>query len=208
MVHLRVKVKQIIFTITLIIIALLILRILLDLVGLSNSNAFFQLIKSISDIFITPFQIIDPSIQRELSFFNFDVFISIGFYILLGILLAEICTFFLYENFKLVIINFFDILFKLFESIFILRILLDIFYIRTGGGITRIVLDFTEWSHSVTNIILLDGRIYIGTVIVLGIIIVFDYLTDAVLRALPGSNEEVVVTKTVVTQYPYQPVRR
>lgn len=202
MAELRTKIKQIIFTITLAIIAILILRLLLDLLGLTNKNAFFLFLKSLSDIFIGPFQgIIAQDINRDLVFFNFDVFISIGFYILLGVMLAELCTFFLYDNFKLVLIHFFDIVFKLIESLFILRIILDVFLVKTGTSIVKIILDLTNWTHGVTNINFFDGRIYLGTFLVLVVVVVFDYLVDAVLRALPGSNEEQVAVKTVTTQY-------
>lgn len=201
--ELRTKIKQVIFFIALSIIALLLLRLIIDLFGLTNKNEFFKFIAAITDIFIVPFEgIVAQNISRELVFIHFDIFIAIGFYIILAIILAELLSLFLQDSSRAFILYLVDFLFKLVESIIILRIILDFFLIKSSSGIISFILIITEWTHSISATTFFDNRIFIGTIGVLLLVGFLDYLSDLLIK-----KQEVHIqpSKREVTEY--KPIR-
>lgn len=201
---LRIKVRAIILSITGFIAALLVIRIFLDIIDASSANSLVELIRDITDFFIEPFKgIVTTNIESNM---NWDAFVALLMIVLIGILISEIVTAFLYERVSDIIQNVVDTIFKVIEFFIFLRLIFDFFRIENTNGFINTVYSLTDWTRGITDATFLNGRLYWSTLIVLIIVAFLDVVTESLLNSLFKQlnlgTKKTVVKQTVVAPQP------
>src|SRR5688572_2471833 len=116
MADLRYRIRALILGIAGIIVAILFIRIILQLIAVPTSSVFVQFFYAISDFFIYPFQnAIEIPAGNPIQAVNVDALVAIAIYVLGAIALSEILTAFLYDSAEGVIQNLVDAVFKVIE---------------------------------------------------------------------------------------------
>lgn len=157
------------------------LRFLLDLFS-SSTNSFISAVRSISDIFITPFSDIVSSGFN--SNFNVDAIVAFIIWLVIGFIITGLVTAVLYERIEDIIFNFVDAAFKFLELLIFLRIVFDFFLINSSQGFVRVILDLTEWVNiGLIRTDILDNRINFDGIIVLVIVVIIDLLVESILSS-------------------------
>lgn len=185
--EIRSRVRAIIFGITGIIVAFLIFRIGLDLIGASTTNAFVKIIFDISNYFITPFiGLIEVQVSGIPSRLNFDAILALGVYVTFAIIFAEIVTAFLYDNAEDILQNIVDGIFKFLEFILFLRIIFELFALTSRAVLPQFVntiYSLTNWTKGILfDIKIGEGFLDLSAVIVLIIIVTLDITTENLIR--------------------------
>lgn len=185
--EIRSRVRAIIFGITGIIVAFLIFRIGLDLIGASTTNAFVKIIFDISNYFITPFiGLIEVQVSGIPSRLNFDAILALGVYVTFAIIFAEIVTAFLYDNVEDILQNIVDGIFKFLEFILFLRIIFELFALTSRAVLPQFVntiYSLTNWTRGILfDIKIGEGFLDLSAVIVLIIIVTLDITTENLIR--------------------------
>lgn len=220
--EIRSKVRAVILGITGLLIAFLFARVVLDLIQADKQNPFVEFIKQISDFLAEPFESLAVN-DTGVATINVDALISIFMYFIIGLILSEIITAFIYDNLEDIIQNFIDAIFKIFEFIFFLRIVFDFFEVNERAKFISGIYDLTNWSNNLIQIDPLDGRINFSAIIMLIIIIIFDILTESLLRGVlkpyskrvtvntnsaPNSVNHVTVSPIPTHSSPVQPIHQ
>lgn len=157
------------------------LRFLLDLFS-SSTNSFISAVRSISDIFITPFSgIVNNSFNNN---FNVDAIVAFIIWLVIGFIITGLVTAVLYERIEDIVFNFVDAAFKLLELVIFLRIVFDFFLISASQGFVRVILDLTQWVNiGLIRTDILDNRINFDAIIVLVIVVIIDLLVESILSS-------------------------
>ncbi len=202
---LRVKVRGFILAIAGAIIALIAIRIGLDLLGASKENVIVNFIISLSDIFIKPFNgLVELPDTIGLKFINTDAIIAAIVYGLAAIAISEIITGFLYENLEDIIQNIVDGLFKVIEFLLLIRIvfqLFGIFNVPAAPTFVHSIYGLTEWSQGIVlKVNFLTGYIDLSAIIALVIVVVVDLLAErflnSIFKQVRGAYKSVTTTTT------------
>lgn len=186
----RTKIRAVILTSVGVIVALLFLRVALDLISASENNILVGLINSITDFFSSPFKnVIEIPEDTGIDNLNVDALVAALVYVLGGIALSEIVTAFVYEKFEDIFQNFVDGLFKILEFLILLRIVFYFFDIGLNRSIApsfiKLVYDLTEWTQSTgLGITFLDEYLDWNAIIILIIIVVLDLLAERFLDSI------------------------
>lgn len=199
MADVRYRLRAIILGIAGIISAVLVLRILVQMLGGSTGNILISALYSVSNFFISPFANSVAIPAGTLPGINIDALVAIGIYIFIGIALSEILTAFLYDNATDIIQNFVDGIFKVIEILLFIRIILDLFslYDRVNApAFIQSILSLTDWTQGIIQgIPVLNGVLNLSAIIALIIVVVIDIFTERFLASiLDGAGR---VTKTV-----------
>lgn len=186
----RTKIRAVILTSVGVIVALLFLRVALDLISASENNILVGLINSITDFFSSPFKnVIEIPEDTGIDNLNVDALVAALVYVLGGIALSEIVTAFVYEKFEDIFQNFVDGLFKILEFLILLRIVFYFFDIGLNRSIApsfiKLVYDLTEWTQSTgLGITFLDEYLDWNAIVILIIIVVLDLLAERFLDSI------------------------
>lgn len=185
----RARIRAVIFAITGFISAFLFLRIILDLISADSTNVLVSLINQITTPLISLFSNLVVLPQTGiLALINTEAIIAFIVYILAAIAISEIITAFIYENFKDILQNIVDALFKVIEALLILRIVFDLFGIGlalTSPAFVKFIYTSTAWSQGILfDQTFLSGKINLSAIISLIIIVVIDLATERFLDSL------------------------
>ncbi|MFS8130510.1 MAG: hypothetical protein ACMG57_00880 [Candidatus Dojkabacteria bacterium] len=203
---LRYRVRAIILGIAGFISAILVIRILVQMLGGNGSNILIGALYAVSNLFIAPFVGAVNVPAGTLPGINIDALVAIGIYIFVAIALSEIITSFLYDNTTDIIQNFVDGIFKVVEILLFIRIFLDLFnfYDRVNApGFIKAILALTDWTQGIIQgVPILNGVLNISAIIALIIIVVIDIFTERFLAGIldgvgrAGSTVTRTVTRT------------
>ncbi|MEO6729002.1 MAG: hypothetical protein ABIM99_03705 [Candidatus Dojkabacteria bacterium] len=201
MADLRYRLRAIILGIAGAISAILVLRILVQMLGGNTSNILISALYSVSNFFISPFANAVAVPAGTLPGINIDALVAIGIYIFIAIAVSEILTAFLYDNATDIIQNFVDGIFKVIEILLFIRIILDLFnlYDRINAPtFIKTIFSLTDWTQGIIQgIPVLNGSLNLSAIIALIIIVVIDIFTERFLASiLAGAGR---VTRTVTT---------
>ncbi|MDQ6985798.1 MAG: hypothetical protein Q9M91_06530 [Candidatus Dojkabacteria bacterium] len=204
----RIRVRGIILAIAGFIAVFLFLRVTLDTFNANDENFLVNLINVISDIFITPFKgifVIDEG--SDFQDLNADALAALVFIVIGGILISEIVTAFLYDKASTIILNVIDTFFKIVEGVIFIRLVLNLFLVSSDqNSFSKLIINLTQWTRNITNLTFLEDRIYLSTVIVLILVVIFDITSDSFIKSLierSNKNEEKKRRVNVVQrQYP------
>ncbi len=186
----RTKIRAVILTSVGVIVALLFLRVALDLISASDNNILVGLINSITDFFASPFKnVIEIPEDTGIDNLNVDALVAALVYVLCGIALSEIVTAFVYEKVEDIFQNFVDGLFKILEFLILLRIVFYFFDIGLNRSIApsfiKIVYDLTDWTQSTgLGITFLKDYLDWNAIVILTIIVVLDLLAERFLDSI------------------------
>lgn len=186
MTQIRTKVRAIILAITGLIVAILIVRIGLDLFSASTSNSFIKFFFDISNPLIDQFDgVIEQSRNSSFRNVNVSAIVAIVIYAILGILISEIVTSFLYESYENIVQNLVDIFFKVLEFLVFSRIVIDFFLIQDRATFIQRINDLTNWTQDAFIAVkFLEGRVNLSAIIILIIIVVFDIVTESLIKSI------------------------
>ncbi|MEP7103417.1 MAG: hypothetical protein ABI721_01760 [Candidatus Dojkabacteria bacterium] len=202
MADLRYRVRALILGVAGLIAAILVIRILVQMVGASTGNILIDAIYSVSNFFIYPFaNAVSVPSGVALPNINVDALIAIAIYVLLAIAISEIITAFLYDNITDIIQNFVDGIFKVIELLLFIRIILDLFNLYNRINAPSFILSIfalTDWTQGIIQgIPVLNGMLNISAIIALIIVVLLDIFSERFLASiLDGAGK---VTKTVTT---------
>ncbi|BCX13919.1 MAG: hypothetical protein KatS3mg085_451 [Candidatus Dojkabacteria bacterium] len=200
----RSQIRSIVLAILGIIAFLLFLRISFELVEANRQNGVVRALFTVTDYLINPFEgsvILDD--DSDLKPFNFDALFALVTYVVLGFVFIDFVTGFLHERLKDVVKNIVDALFKLVEFLLILRIIFIFFEIgiprSAASGIVKFIYNITDWSDVVDIKFVIENLAW-SSIITLGIVAVFDILSEQLIDALfdYGNKGDTVITKKVV----------
>jgi uncharacterized protein YggT (Ycf19 family) len=165
------------------IIALLFVRIIIDLAANGEKNAFFSFINTLTNPFIDPFVgFINVSSDSNI---NFDAIGALIIIVILGLIITEIITSFLYEDVGDIIMNLVDIFFKILEFLIFTRIIIDFFALGDSAPFVKTIKSLTNWTQDlVINQSLFDEKLNISAVIILILIIILDIATESLLESI------------------------
>ncbi len=186
--ELRTQFRAIVFGITGIIVAFLLFRVGVDLIGASTSNPLVGFIHTVSNFFISPFAGIIVLPIGTFSNLNVDALLSAGIYILAAIAFTEIVTAFMQDTLEEIIQNVVDAIFKFVEFLLILRIVFELFGVldnASSPAFVRAVYGLTGWSQGVLfRIGFGNGFVDFSAIICLVIVAVLDLLCERFLASL------------------------
>lgn len=189
MAELRYRIRAIILGIAGLIVALLFIRILLQLLGASTANTIVNFFFGLSEIFIQPFRnavTLPPG--TPLQILNIDALVAIGIYVLGAIALSEIITAFLYDTAEDIIQNLVDAVFKVIEFLIFIRIVLDLFAIfdrRVAAAFIQNIYNLTDWASNLINPMPIgSGSLNVSAIIVLSIVVILDIFTERFLASI------------------------
>ena len=203
MAELRYRLRAIILGVAGFISAILVIRILVQMLGGNTSNILISALYSVSNFFISPFAGAVSVPPGTLPGINVDALVAIGIYIFIAIALSEILTAFLYDNVTDIIQNFVDGIFKVIEILLFIRIILDLFnlYDRINApAFIQSIFSLTDWTQGIIQgIPVLNGVLNISAIIALIIVVVIDIFTERFLASILDGAGRVgsTVTKTV-----------
>lgn len=209
---LRVRVRGLILAIAGAIIAVIAIRVGLDLLGASKDNVVVNFIVNLSNFFITPFNgLVELPDTVGLKFINTDAIIAAIVYGLGAIAISEIITGFMYENVEDIIQNIVDGLFKVVEFLLLIRIvfqLFGIFNIPTAPQFVHSIYGLTDWSQGIISATppFLSGKIDISAMIALAIIVILDLLAERFLNSLFKQVRSAYKSVTTTTTKIIKPV--
>lgn len=193
----RRKTKGFIYSIGAAIIALILIRFVLKILGASPSNTFIDIFYQISFIFVSPFQGIANDIQNGIVIVEFTSIISIVLWLAIILIIAEFITSFMYDEARDIILNLVDAFFKFLEFFLIARLFMRAFGVNLGvNGFVDVIYSiagivYTPFQGIAPGITVPTGVIEISTLIALIIVIVFDIVTDGLLKSvLPDPKED------------------
>lgn len=201
--ELRYRVRAFILGIAGVISAVLVLRILVQMLGGNPTNVIVSALYGISNIFITPFAGAVQVPAGTLPGINIDALVAIGIYIFIAIALSEVITAFFYDNATDIIQNFVDGIFKVLEILLFVRIILDLFslYDRINSPVfIKSIFSLTDWTQGIIQgIPVFNGVLNISAIIALIILVVIDIFTERFLASiLTGvGSATTTVTRTV-----------
>ncbi len=206
----RTQARAIILGITGFILALLFIRLAIDIFEASNANSLISLIRSITDFFVEPFK--NSYIFGNDSTFkslNVDVLTALLAYGLLGIAISEIVTGFMYNDPIDIIVNVIDAIFKFFEFAIFLRIIFYFFGLSRSAKFVDWIFDITSFTQFPgLNISFLNDYLDWQAIFFLVIIAILDILAEGFLNSLlikipkKQVTTNTVTTHTVVPQAP------
>lgn len=187
--EIRSRVRAFIFGVTAVIVAILVFRIGLDLMGGDASVPFLKVLFDVSDFFINPFYgLIDLNVGGVTSSLNFNAMLALGIYIISAVILVEIITGFLYDNLEDIIQNIVDGLFKLVEFVLFLRIVFELFALTSREvlpGFVNFVFGLTNWTQGfLFDIRVGDGSIDLGAIVILVLVILLDIASGRMVRSI------------------------
>lgn len=178
----------------------LVLRLIIDLAGSTDTTFITNVINAISDIFIYPFKGIINISTPALENLNTGAVVGLGVYSISGYLIAKIITGFLYDNLYDITQNFVDGFFKVFEFIVGLRILFEIFGVlpsMTSSAFVDSIFYWSDWTQSILfRIPFGDGYIDLSAIVWLAILIVLDIFSGRYLAKVLGGTVVIASAST------------
>ncbi len=187
--ELRFWVGNLIYFFAAILIILLGFRLIIELLGLSNSLSFLI---TITDLFFSPFANTFGKLPIAKGFLDFNILYSIIAIVFIALLIEQIILGFLQNSIKNFIIEFFISVFKFLEYIIMARILFKLFA-ANNTGLVSFVYSLTGGENGVlsTGIINFNNtyKFELITLIILIIIIVLDIFIEKILEGFLGSIE-------------------
>ena len=195
---LRKKIRIIIFGILGIIIAILLIRIVLIFLGANQATGFMQFWNTISMPIISIFE----GVYNKWLFGTIKIetasLLAIIVYTILALIGERIISAFFQSKSSNILIYFFDSLFKLVEFILLLRFFLRITGADSGAPFSNFLFYISSFVYQPFRNILPgfsfgDRGEYVfetSTIIALVIIIIFDVISDGILRNLFQKNEK------------------
>lgn len=180
----RTKVRAIILAITGFILALLVIRFILIFVGADRSNFLVSLLLSVSGFFVNP--VTTFAEVTAPSGVDGNAIMAMVIYTVLGILISEIVTSFLYDHAWDVLVQIIDAIFKVLEFLLVTRIALKLFGIKIGTSVfVGQIYGLTDWSQGlIPSRPFLNGQVEISSLLVLIILVIIDFATESVMAAL------------------------
>jgi len=205
--ELRVRVRAIILGLAGVLVALVVVRFFLILLGANASQPIVGLFLSLTSPLVMPFAefnslIVAPAIELA-------SIVALMAIIVLGILVSEIVTAFMYEDVADIFLNIIDAVFKVLESLLILRLVLRLLGVAAGTGwFVANIYGATNWASGIFPAIpVFSGALELSTLAVLIIVAVVDFTTEGVISSLrekksdkPAASKLSSSTTTTVTQ--------
>ncbi len=178
---------------------LIFVRIVFDLIKADRNNSFVKFLLQITDPLINPFIGIFEQ-QAKPGDFNLNALAAIIFIILIGTILSELLTSFFYDRVSDVMLNLLDFFFKTVETLIIIRLVFDFFKVNLSvSDFADFVAKSTNWAATVINTRLFDGRISLSLVLILLIVMFFDFFLMSIIEDMIHKRR--VRRVTVIRQY-------
>ena len=186
----RSRVRKVIYAFGAVLVAVMLLRFFLRLVGAPGSNVIINFIYQVSFPLVQPFEGIVDNISNSGSSFEGTTLVAMMIWIALLLIFAEVVTAFLYDTFAEIFLNFIDAVFKFIEFFLVARLAMRMFGVRLG------VNSFVDIIYSLAGVVyepfagiapeieLNTGVIELSTLIALIIVIVADIVSEGFLRSL------------------------
>lgn len=179
----RSKTRLILFAITGIVITIFIFGIIVELIGVTGSDFFLVgWIRDAASFFSTPFKGIVTVPANFTASLNIDLIVAICGYLLCSVLITNIITSFIHNNFKDIFQHVVDGLFKILEVLMVLKILFELFAILNlpqSPTFVQLVYGLTQWSNIADlKIPFSNGFIDIFAMILLAVIVILDIVTE------------------------------
>lgn len=181
---LRKRFRQVVLAITALLITLLLIRITLLLVGTAQSHPLVQGILSLTGPLVAPFSGFD--LLFEITGFDLSALVAIVVYAIMGILIVEVFTAFMYDKVEDIVINVVDGIFKWIEFLLVCRIVFALAAINPQiNWFVQLIYNATNWSTGLVNSVrFVGGFLEISTMIVLVIVVAIDLATEGILKSL------------------------
>lgn len=207
MARLRQRVRLFIFSITGILLILLILRMFFDLTDASTGAEFVRFVNNSTQFFVEPFEGLFQTSSTDLIDLN-DGFAFL-FYLFLGIIIAEIVTSFIYAKVQDVVLNVVDAVFKIFEMILFVRFSLDLFAVSSNLPFALFIYTMTDPIARLVPFYLFSERINVGIIIALIVVVALDFFIEGLIKSIFKWDDEREVNKSrnninLVTPAPVQ----
>ena len=200
MYQIRKQVRFFILSITGFILLFISLRILFDILNITGNNQFTIFIYNTTNYLVSPF--FNVFYYTPSFIVNPNDILAFFVYLLSGLIIAEIITSFMYDNVSDIILNFVDGFFKLLEMLLVLRFIFDLFKVPNTILFSNIIYSITNPFSSAIPLSFLDGRINIGIVLMIIVLIFLDSFTEVLLGSLlpflniPKNNKSAIRTST------------
>lgn len=180
--ELRTRVRGIILIIAGLVSFFIIFEIFFDLFKVSKTHFVINILSSIAAIFIGPFRGI--AVTNADAFVNVDAVIALTSYVLGAIVLSEIITAFLRESTYEIFQNFVDAIFKVVEFLIFIRIIVVAFSAAALNiPLATTIVNLTNWTQGVvTNFPLGSGFLDLSAIVVLGVVIFLDLLSERLIE--------------------------
>jgi hypothetical protein len=182
--ELRVRVRAIILGFTGVLVALVVVRFFLVLLGANAGQPIVGLFLSLTSPLVMPFVefnslIIAPAIEVA-------SIVALMVMIVLGLLVSEIATAFMYDDVTDILLNITDAIFKILESLLILRLVLRLLGVAASTGwFVSNIYSATNWASGVFPAIpVFTGALELSTLAVLIIVAVVDFATEGMISSL------------------------
>src|SRR5260221_6010265 len=188
MAQIRSIIRAVIFSITGIIVAFLIIRIGLDLVNADRTNTILSLLYGLTDFLISPFDNIIVINNQQLLFLNVNAILAVGIYVFSAVIVSEIITGFTHDNVEDIVQNVVDGMFKFLELTLGLRIVFELFGVLekfNGPVFVRSIYALTKWSQLFPlSFPFGSGYIDLAAIIVLIFVVAIDIISEKFISAL------------------------
>lgn len=176
------------------IVAIILIRIIFKLLGVSTDAAFVASLYNTSDTFVNIFQGIYPTITAGNVVFELPAVVAIIFYSSLAFLVSKSITAVIETNGVKLLTNIIDTLFKLAEFLLLTRFIFKL----TNAGSSQ----FTQWVYNTSALIyepfkgalpaitITNPNIIIetSTLIAIIVIIIFDVVSENIIRDIASGN--------------------
>lgn len=196
----RQNVRRVIYAFGALIIALLLFRFVFKLLGLADVGLIAFLYDA-TDVLVNPFSGLGIDYSNYGSTVEWTAFIALLLWLAIILLVTELITAFLYDNFGDIVINLVDIFFKTIEFFLLFRLVTRVLGISSSSSnsLFNSISNMAGVFHEVLagsggEIELGAGGIELSTLVVLIIVIVMDAVIGGILKAAFDKEPEANTT--------------
>lgn len=180
----RLKIRQLVLSITGILLFLLSIRLILNLLGNNenSANGLINLLYSLSSTLFNPFEGIANNLSMD---FDFNVVLAMIVILLIGMMLGQIISSVVHLNGAKIIKDLVDSFFKIIEFILLFRVIFDYFELNFVSLFGESIQRYSEWSSDlIISNKLIEDKVSLSMLIILLIIIILDLLTETIISRL------------------------
>lgn len=209
MLEARKKVRKLIFAITGVVVAIIIIRLALEFLLANKDHFLAEFVFAISNPLVQIFWGTFTDSGLGLLQVPMELAIAIVFYIFAGILMASLITSLIQDKASRILAELLDTLFKFLEFLLIARLVLKLFGVAPESAFVETVYGLTNWVGTLLPTIdILGGVLELSTLFILVVVVVFDLISEGLFEETKKPPQTGINTSstTVIKEVPPSPV--